>query len=53
MRAVFQKYPRLMPLCLVVLFLVAGTAHAETTPSLTDPTTWWDWLMSRISVPGG
>lgn len=50
MDRVAKPFRRVISACFVVL-LLSFSAHAETTP--TDPTTWWEWLMSRISVPGG
>lgn len=52
MDRVAKPFRWVIPACLAVL-LLASSAHAETTFSPTDPTTWWAWLMSRISVPGG
>lgn len=39
-----------VPFLLLSLSL-ATSAYADDV-SLADPTTWWTWLMSRISVPG-
>jgi hypothetical protein len=41
-----------IPLLLITLCF-ATSAYADTDVSLTDPTTWWAWLLSRVSVPGG
>jgi len=35
------------------LLCLATAAYGDTTVSLTDPSTWWAWLQSRIGVPGG
>jgi hypothetical protein len=52
MRQLFQRYPRLLPVCLVVL-LIAANAHADTAFDVLAPGSWWDWFMGRISIPGG
>ncbi len=52
MRGVALRSRWLIAFFLIVLSF-ATSAYADTDVSLTDPTTWWLWLMSRVGVPGG